>query len=762
MHLHGRSWKPLLLVLVLVMAGCQSGDSGTGGSRQGFRPRDSVVDFGRVLEGARARRGVTVLATGRAGLTVAASVDAPFAVVTSEVSVSGGGATEVEVVFTAGHGLSEGTLLLSGAGLTESVRLTGLGIRPTPCLERPCFDSRFDVASGMCVETPLEEGAACTPESRCQVDGRCQASVCVGQPRTCDDNNPCTVDACSPSRGCVTSRVACPAPENPCKVGLCDRDEGCTSVDADDFSPCGPADCQTARLCFSGACREVTPPEGFVCAPATACQGAGTCQGGVCRQPAPVELVPELSLELEGVPVEADGGAVLLVSEDSLFTSVCGGDAGCQLVAYTRSGLLRYASSYPDGGARTLLAASDAGVVVHAPEGLEAYAPRGSGARLWHASWASLGAGEGLPPGDAAASHIALTHEEDILAYVAWKGGPDAGGVDAGGTAPDFARLVLLSGREDAGMLLGASQVEAWRGAARLGLDALGTAYLYTVDGRLARVDLEPAGSEARSAKLAIDGASDGATRDRMTPAASDFGASALAQPSPVATDGGGGTELKLSALLEGGVPDGGASLAIAGGRLLVGARAFVPEDGGVPVMLSEGDGGVSVRVPIAEPALLSPEGQPGYLFERACTRTDGVPCTEQEERVVLRAVDPESGQAVWEVDALPDEFAPGTVYEAALLRGGAVGVLADAELPGGHQTWIQFFAQGSRVGSCPLPSRPRVAGAAFLGQHLYVVLNRDGVWRLESYGLGQDFKVEERGWPQRHGGPSRMRSESP
>ncbi|NVJ07485.1 hypothetical protein HUW63_19850 [Myxococcus sp. AM001] len=729
MHPQARSWSPLWVAFILALTGCPSGDSGTGGSRQGFRPRDAVVDFGRVLEGTQARRAVTVLATGRAGLTVVASVDAPFAVVTSEVSVSGGGETEVEVVFTAGHGPSEGTLLLSGAGLTESVRLTGLGIRPMPCPERPCFDSRFDVASGTCVETSLEEGAACAPESRCQVDGRCQASVCVGHPRTCDDNNPCTMDACSPTRGCVTSRVACPAPENPCKVGLCDRDEGCTAVDADDFSPCGPADCQTARLCFSGACREVTPPEGFVCAPATACQGAGTCQGGVCQRPSPVELTPELGLELEGVPVEADGGTVLLVLEDSLYTSVCGGDAGCQLVAYTRSGLLRYATPYPEGGARTLLAASEAGVVVHAPEGLEAYAPRGSGARLWHASWASLGAGEHPSPGRTPESHVALTQEEDVLAYVAWQAAPDAGGVEDGGTAPEYARLILLSGREDAGTLLGVSQVEAWRGEARLGLDALGTAWLYTTDGRLARVELDN---------------------------------SALSKVSPMESDESGGTALKLSTLVDGGVPGGGASLAIAGGRLLVGARAVVPVDGGVPVMLSDGDGGIGARVPIAEPALLPSSGQPGYLFTRACTRTDGIPCTAREARVVLRAVNPESGHVVWEVDALPDEVAPGTVYEAALLQGGLVGVLADAELPEGRQSWIQFFVRGARAGSCPLPGRPHVAGAAFLGQHLYVVLNRDGEWRLESYGLGQDFKAEARGWPQRHGGTARTRSESP
>ncbi|AEI64758.1 hypothetical protein [Corallococcus macrosporus] len=417
MHPRTRSWGPLLLALALVMGGCQPGDSGTGGSRLGFRPRDTVLDFGRVLEGAQARRAVTVLATGRTSLTVAASVQGPFALATSEVVVPGGGATEVEVVFTAGHGPSEGTLVLSGAGLTASVRLIGMGIRPAPCPERPCHESRFDVASGMCVETPLEEGAACTPDSRCLVDGRCQAGACVGSPRTCDDDNPCTVDACSPTQGCVTTQAACPAPESPCKVGVCDRDEGCTTVDADDFSPCGPVDCQTARLCFSGTCRAVTPPEGFVCAPATACQGEGTCQGGVCQRLAPVELEPELSLDLEGAPVEDGRGAVLLVSEDAIFTSVCGGDAGCQLVAYTRSGLLRYAAPYPDGGARTLLAVSDAGVVVQAPDGMEAYAPRGTGARLWHVSWNSLGAGEGA----SVASHVALTREEDVLAYVAWR-----------------------------------------------------------------------------------------------------------------------------------------------------------------------------------------------------------------------------------------------------------------------------------------------------------------------------------------------------
>ncbi len=758
MHSLVRSWRPWLLALVLAVAGCGPGGSSTGGSRQGFRPRDSVVDFGRVLEGAQARRAVSVLATGRAGVTVASSVDGPFAVVTPEVGVPGGGVAGVEVVFTAGHGAAEGTLVLKGAGVTESVRLTGTGVRPTPCPERPCFASRFDVASGACVEAPLEEGAACMPESRCEVEGRCQSGTCVGSPRTCDDDNPCTVDACSPTLGCVTTRVSCPAPENPCKVGVCDRDEGCTAVDADDYVPCGPVGCRTAHLCMSGTCRQVTPPEGFVCAPATACQGEGTCRGGVCERPDPVDLEPGFRQALHGAPVREAGGPVLLVDGDAVFTSVCGGDGGCQLVAYTGAGLLRYASAYPEGGARTLLAASDAGVVVRAEDGLEGYAPRGSGERRWRSSWTSLGADAGTWQGGPGTGHVALTEAGDVLAYVSWGGAPDAGEA-----SPEAARLVWLAGREDAGAMLGASPVEAWSGEARLGIDAEGTAYLYTVDGRLRRVEPVVRGAAHGLGHTVLRAGGGWAATRGVVGAARDEARVVLGTPEGRANPDGGGapTELSLTPLLDAGVPDGGASLAIAGGTLLAAGSAFVRADASTwtPV---DWDSGTGTRVPLAEPALLSPGGTVAYLFARACERTDGLPCTTDEERVVLRAVAPGTGRTSWEVNALPDEALPGTVYEAALLQGNAVGVLADVEAPGGRRAWLQFFSRGTRVGMCPLPGHPRVAGATFAGPRLYVVLERDGAWMLESYGLGPEVASEEHGWPQRHGGPSGARREAP
>ncbi|QSQ22957.1 hypothetical protein JY651_49040 [Pyxidicoccus parkwayensis] len=758
MAFHARSWSPLLVAFaVVVIGGCRCGDPGLGGTREGFRPQEEWVEFGRVREGEQARRLVTLLATGRASITVGATAGAPFSVVTPEVTVPGSGTATVEVVFTAGNGDAEGSLVLVGSGDTETVRLTGTGVRPKPCPAEQCRLAFFDVESGECVDTPQPDGAACIPESRCEENGHCEAGACVGRPRSCDDDNPCTVDSCSPTLGCVTERVVCPAPSNPCKAGVCDREKGCKEVDVEDYAPCGALDCKNANVCIGGSCTKVPTPEGTVCAPATACRGEGTCQDGECELPDAGELEYVFRQQLSGAPVGGPGEPVLLVQDGALFTSVCGGDAGCRLVSYTAGGLLRFESPYPDGGVRTLLATSDAGVVVVGTEGLEGYAPRGDGARLWESSWTSMGppstVDAGTWHGETGAGRVALTAEGDVLAYVDWRLMVDAG--DGGVVplpSPEASRLVWLAGRADAGTLLRASPLEAWPGEARLALDVTGAAFLYSVDGRLARADVEE----------------------------------------------DGGTALGLSPLVDGGVPKGGASLAVAGDTLLVGARAFIsletvdggtgahaalsmdhtdaygarwPEgtrmmatrvprtDGGAPVMV-DWDGGARTLVPLAEPALVSPEGAPGYLFARACGRTDGIACTPEEERVVLRAVNPETGNVAWEVDALPDEKLPGTLHDATLVEGDAVGVLAAAEQGDGPRVWYQLFAKGERLGMCPLPGRPHVAGAAFIGNRLHVIVERDGAWLLESYSV--DGSAEPRGWPQRHGNMNGARRESP
>jgi hypothetical protein len=200
---------------------------------------------------------------------------------------------------------------------------------------------------------------------------------------------------------------------------------------------------------------------------------------------------------------------------------------------------------------------------------------------------------------------------------------------------------------------------------------------------------------------------------------------------------------------------NGGASLALAGGRLFAGTRRFASTDGGV--LNPDGGalahvvwgGGAQHLIPLDEPVLLL--NDVGYAFARACPDAGGVPCTPEVERLVLRALNARTGQTGWEVSVLPVD-APGTLYEASLVSGGAVGTLTDVAMDGGPQAHVQLFAAGERQLVCPLPGRPRIAGAAHVGRTLYVLLERDGTWLLEAYDLGPLGTAETHGWPQRHG----------
>jgi len=193
---------------------------------------------------------------------------------------------------------------------------------------------------------------------------------------------------------------------------------------------------------------------------------------------------------------------------------------------------------------------------------------------------------------------------------------------------------------------------------------------------------------------------------------------------------------------------DGGTSLAVADGRLFVGARLFANrEDGGMAWV--DWDGGTRQLTPLDEPALLLDDV--GYAFARSCPDAGSAPCSGELERLVLRALNAQTGQTAWEVSVLPLD-APGTLHEASLVRGGAVGTLTDVAVDGGPLAHVQLFAAGQRVAICPLRDRPRIAGASHVGRFLYVVLERDGAWRLEAFDLGPLGTAETRGWPERHG----------
>ena len=251
---------------------------------------------------------MTLVGTGRAGVTVTATTGSPFSVAQGSVSVPGGGTAALEVVFTAGNEPAEGTLVLTAGSHTETVAAQGRGRQaPGVPAHRSSATSPTSSWSRACAwRRQRRTGRCASPPAGARRRGRCQQGVCVGSPRLCDDDNPCTVDACSPTEGCVTAPVVCPQPSNPCKVGVCQRAERLRRGNAADFSLCGSVDCKTANLCVAGTCRALPTPEGFVCAPPTPCQGEGQCHSGECERPDAGDLLPGLLAEARR---RAGGGA---------------------------------------------------------------------------------------------------------------------------------------------------------------------------------------------------------------------------------------------------------------------------------------------------------------------------------------------------------------------------------------------------------------------------------------------------------------------
>ncbi|MCS6799310.1 MAG: hypothetical protein NZ898_12440 [Myxococcota bacterium] len=133
----------------------------------------------------------------------------------------------------------------------------------------PCTLEQCDPSRG-CVSQPRTGAAcddrnACTERDGCQVDGSCQGVV-----RSCGDGIDCTDDRCDPGSGCVN------APNDArCGPGFrCDPVmRGCVST----VMGCDPAECAMT----AGPC-EVATCSGGACVRRTVCMGPQICCGGTC------------------------------------------------------------------------------------------------------------------------------------------------------------------------------------------------------------------------------------------------------------------------------------------------------------------------------------------------------------------------------------------------------------------------------------------------------------------------------------------------
>jgi len=158
---------------------------------------------------------------------------------------------------------------------------------PAPCdasADTVCRHAVCDPATGACGVVPRASGQACVPDSPCVVGATCQQGACEGSARDCDDQSPCTDDACHPLTGeCahapVQGTVYCedPAPCNvggQCVGGLC---LGSLRF-CDDQNPCTTEACdKTSGLCVT------TPLSDLPCNDTLACTQGDVCDDGVCR-----------------------------------------------------------------------------------------------------------------------------------------------------------------------------------------------------------------------------------------------------------------------------------------------------------------------------------------------------------------------------------------------------------------------------------------------------------------------------------------------
>lgn len=265
------------LVFVAVLLGCR--DPLLVGALEPLSVPD-VVDCGRALVGSSTACSFQVVSGGPPRLSRVA-LQGEFTG-PDEVELASG-ENRLTIQFQPQRaGPAEGLITLGDEHHLTGIRLIGTGAAAGVCSLESCRQSTFDLETGQCVTTNEPDGTSCAAE-RCIIEGVCAAGRCVGRARSCDDGDPCTVDSCSTTQGCLHEARVCPSSTNPCEAPVCHATSGCSFAPVIDGTACGVGDCRTAPICLSGHCELRAAPIGSTCGTASACRGAGQCLAdGTC------------------------------------------------------------------------------------------------------------------------------------------------------------------------------------------------------------------------------------------------------------------------------------------------------------------------------------------------------------------------------------------------------------------------------------------------------------------------------------------------
>jgi hypothetical protein len=149
--------------------------------------------------------------------------------------------------------------------------------------KNPCTSDICDAKAQGCLHDN-SPGSCDADANNCTVGDTCVDGKCaIGALKSCDDNNPCTTDACDPLTGCSKSDdngLPC-SDGSACTVGDACKGGACQSGAA---KLCPDGDACKAWACndTSGKCESTAKPDGTSCSDGTACTAADVCTSGAC------------------------------------------------------------------------------------------------------------------------------------------------------------------------------------------------------------------------------------------------------------------------------------------------------------------------------------------------------------------------------------------------------------------------------------------------------------------------------------------------
>ena len=182
-----------------------------------------------------------------------------------------------------GKACEEGNACTVGDACLNGKCLPG---KPAACDDKnPCTDDACEPKTGKCLNannaTPCDDGSACTVADACKA-GKCQG----GAAKVCNDQNPCTDDACDAVKGCSQAN----------NTAVCQDGSACTVGDACKDAKCAPGAapvCDDKNACTDDSCDAkvgcVNVNNATPCDDKNACTTLDACNVGACKGgPAPL------------------------------------------------------------------------------------------------------------------------------------------------------------------------------------------------------------------------------------------------------------------------------------------------------------------------------------------------------------------------------------------------------------------------------------------------------------------------------------------